>query len=67
MTHKEALELRALVSIETGSNLDVRVRVIGNGEHVVLINGFFFLWCESDWQKNKRKLLPIGKRVKRLH
>jgi hypothetical protein len=67
MTDKEALELRALVNVTT-QNMRVRIYRIGNGEHVLIINGYFFIWSYDDWEKNRLKLLranarPVGKKI----
>jgi hypothetical protein len=40
MTRKEALELRALINIET-RGLRVEINQIGNGECPLVINGYF--------------------------
>lgn len=58
MSKREALELRALISVEA-QHLQVRVQKIGNGEYVVVVAGFFWLWLVSDWTANKEYLLSL--------
>jgi len=56
MTKLEAYQLQSLI-IEETIKLHVEVYRIGNGEYVVIVARFFWLWNEQDWQTNKNMFI----------
>lgn len=52
MTKLEAYTLQSIIIDET-IKLHVEVYRIGNGEYVVIVARYFWLWDEQDWQSYK--------------
>lgn len=49
MLEYEARELYGEICSSLSGNTPVRMQQIGNGERVIVIDGYFFVWNMRDW------------------